>query len=261
MTNLCDDLGRNGWRIAFSPLVLGHASAASAPAAGEIRQHANGLAPAIHAPDRLSAARSDQIADGEVDIAGQCQGLEDEWQQYWGWCISIVGPLRYIADFPPFPNAHIRSNGFIVERKWLTEHFPSAKPTKYAAYGFESGFRGLSKAVIERGRQLAIVDRRGNVFPPDRWHESETFRLGSQDGLIMADNQTRAFDAMPEPERDLHRMMSWGRERVEAKSVPSLGLPFGKARGLDFQGLKKTDRDTAPRKIYRYFLEAIRNLR
>jgi hypothetical protein len=151
--------------------------------------------------------------------------LDAEWQAFWQANSGPGGVYHFLDGFPHFPNPHIRSNGFIVERRMLLDLFPRIAPTKQASYGFESGPDSLPAQVIRSGRRLALVDRNGVVYDHDRWTASRTFRLGNQANIMLADNQTRAFDRFSPPERAVHVMMSWG----EAMAWPrgySLGFRF-----------------------------------
>ena len=59
------------------------------------------------------------------------------------------------------------------------------------------------------------------------WSRSRTFRLSGQEDLLLRDNQTRSFDAMPPGERSTHRRLTWG-DYVgpPPADFPDLGLPF-----------------------------------
>lgn len=152
--------------------------------------------------------------------------LEAEWHLYWDHLVSKEGVLNFLTRIPRFPNPHIRSNGFIIEREFLIKFFPTINPDKQSAYDFESGFSGLSKTVLSQELSLAIVNSHGQCFMQDEWANSKTFRLQNQDGLLIKDNQTNAFMLMEPRVRDIHIMMSWGMTEVVGKSTPNLGLPF-----------------------------------
>ena len=152
--------------------------------------------------------------------------LEDEWSKYWNSHVLQEGPYHFLAQISRFPNAHIRTNSFMINREWLITHFPSIEPSKEAAFIFESGVSGLSNTVLKHGLSLSIVDRHGKLYRQNEWNKSRTFRLFDQDGLTIEDNQTRSFEQMSQPERNLHTMMSWGTSLVSDQSVPNFGFPF-----------------------------------
>jgi hypothetical protein len=152
--------------------------------------------------------------------------IESRWQAYWATVYRPGGHYGFLERFPRFPNPHLRSNGFIIERDTLLRLFPEIQPTKHAAYAFESGDNSLSAQVIRTGKKLALVDRHGQVYGEATWSKSKTFRLGAQENLMFSDNQTRAFDNLSEDERNTHVMMSWGLRSCDRSRAYPLGFSF-----------------------------------
>jgi hypothetical protein len=122
-------------------------------------------------------------------------------------------PLRpFRRDFDPFPNPHIRTNGFLITRELLLSLDWPAPRRKLEALRQESGRRGISRQVRDRGLQLLVVGRDAVAYPPERWRESATFRSGGQVNQLIADNRTRQYDEAS-PQRRLHlERMTWGTE-------------------------------------------------
>jgi hypothetical protein len=121
-------------------------------------------------------------------------------------------PLRPLLRhrYPPFPNPHVRTNGFMLERDlMLTLDWP-ASGRKRRALELESGARSITRQVRARGLQTLVVGRDGRGYEPERWYESRTFRSGSQENLLIADNRTRQYaDAHPDRRAELARF-AWG---------------------------------------------------
>ena len=113
---------------------------------------------------------------------------------------------------PPFPNVHIRSNAFMIERKLLVEVL-SACPirTKVDAFYVESGPDSITRRVFKAGRTALIVGRNGRGYRPESWAQSFTFRQGDQSNLLVKDNVTRTFDEAPWNEKRELSAKSWGR--------------------------------------------------
>jgi hypothetical protein len=113
--------------------------------------------------------------------------------------------------FKPFPNPHLRTNAFIVERTlWLSIRRPASFPTKFTAYVFESGRRGFSGQLMRRGLQLLVVDRTGITYPATAWRDSRTFWWERQERLMVSDNQTRKYaEGTSEFQRKL-TYLAWG---------------------------------------------------
>ena len=149
--------------------------------------------------------------------------IEERWNTYWHSVCAPGGGFNFLDGFPRFPNPHVRSNGFILERKALLDAFKEIAPTKTAAYSFESGPDSLSARTLKSGEQLALVDCHGTVYTPDKWPVSKTFRLGDQSNLMLSDNQTRKFEKFSDAERATHVMMSWG----DSLENPVIAYPLG----------------------------------
>jgi hypothetical protein len=119
-------------------------------------------------------------------------------------------PELDVSAFPPFPNPHIRSNGFATRRKRLLELDLVAIRSKEDANLFESGRNSLTAQVREAGLKTLVVGRDGVGYDVPDWSRSRTFRLGDQSNLLVEDNHTRAFTAMSHGAKVTHTRMSWG---------------------------------------------------
>jgi hypothetical protein len=105
------------------------------------------------------------------------------------------GPLRRLrAGFEPFPNPHLRTNGFAMERELLLALDWPSNLTRAEAVLLEGGSRSLTRQVRERGLEALVVGRDGVAYPPERWCESATFRSRGQSNLLLADNRTRHYE-------------------------------------------------------------------
>jgi hypothetical protein len=115
------------------------------------------------------------------------------------------GPLRRLRPgHEPFPNPHLRTNGFALERDLLLALEWPTGLTKLEAVALEGGSRSLTRQVLERGLQALVVGRDGVAYPPESWRQSATFRSGGQANLLLADNRTRHYeDAGPLTRRGL----------------------------------------------------------
>lgn len=104
------------------------------------------------------------------------------------------GPLQRLRPgFEPFPNPHLRTNGFALERQLLLELDWPSNLTRAESVMLEGGRRSLTRQVRERGLETLVVGRDGIGYGPDRWRESATFRSGGQANLLLADNRTRHY--------------------------------------------------------------------
>jgi hypothetical protein len=142
------------------------------------------------------------LSDSDVGLTGTCGSYESAYTS-----APFFLRRRRRADFPPFPNPHLRSSGFMLERDLLLDLEWPALPSKPAAWALESGKRSISRQVWERGLDVRVVGRDGVAYPRERWRESATFRSGNQRNLLIADNRTGQYEtARPARKRRLEEM-------------------------------------------------------
>jgi len=103
------------------------------------------------------------------------------------------GPLRRLRPgFEPFPNPHLRTNGFAMERRLILELDWSPDLSREETVMLEGGRGSLTRQVRGRGLETLVAGRDG-AYPPQRWRESATFRAGEQANLLLGDNRTRHY--------------------------------------------------------------------
>ena len=151
--------------------------------------------------------------------------LVDETEPQWQATLQPGQTWNHIADFPAFPNPHIRSNAFMVRRRDILAT-PRAINTKDDACRFESGPDGLTATLRKAGLRAVVVDRNGRGFDVPDWVKSRTFRREGQEDLLIRDNQTKQFDAMTEGAKRSHVLMSWGEYAGRPMPAIELHIPF-----------------------------------
>jgi hypothetical protein len=147
----------------------------------------------------------DSLSAPDVGIVGASGSYESALS-------SAPRPLRILrrGRFPPFPNPHLRSNGFLIDRRLLLSLNWSRTTSKRAAWALESGVHGVTAQIRERGLGALVIGRDGHAYRPEAWPDSATFRSGEQENLLIADNRTRQY-AMADPaQRGALRRMAWG---------------------------------------------------
>lgn len=116
------------------------------------------------------------------------------------------GPAR------PFPNPHIRTNGFMISRCLLLSLDLPRIVNKGDAHAFECGPQGLTLQTQSKGLVPYVVDRNGKAWALTDCPDSRTFRLGDQEGLMLADNRTRAYQEADAAGRRYLAKLAWSRE-------------------------------------------------
>jgi hypothetical protein len=117
-----------------------------------------------------------------------------------------------MLGFEPFPVPHLRTNAFCIEHATLTRVAWPEIRTKRDAYLLESGRHSLTRRVERLGLRAVVVDRAGEAYDSAEWHRSDTFWQRRQEGLLVADNQTRAYEQGGLERRRVLATMAWGRE-------------------------------------------------
>lgn len=113
--------------------------------------------------------------------------------------------------FPRFPAPHLRTNAFLLERQLMLRLRGGHATSKTDAYRLESGRRSLTRRIEHSGLRVVVAGRDGIAYESRDWPNSQTFWQGSQDNLIVADNQTRAYEAADFEVRRALSMHAWGR--------------------------------------------------
>jgi hypothetical protein len=112
--------------------------------------------------------------------------------------------------FEAFPNHHLRTNAFLLSRDTALRVRVAPMRKKYDAYVFESGRQGLTRQILAMGSPVLVVGRDGKAYGMNDWHLSNTFWRGNQENLLVADNQTRKYDASDMDVRTLFSAFAWG---------------------------------------------------
>lgn len=115
--------------------------------------------------------------------------------------ISLVGCSAstetahpFLPEFPEYPNFHVRTNGFMLKREdFLALTEGRTLLTKEDGYQVEAGTQSLTRMVLASGKKVVPVGLKGAIKPRSLWRKS-LFRCGRQRLLLLADNQTRAYE-------------------------------------------------------------------
>ncbi len=113
--------------------------------------------------------------------------------------------------FKPFPNPHIRTNGFMIRRSVFLALQHSPFKSKFMAYRFESGRKSMTNQVLAQGYTVLVIDINGKTFEPPLWKESLTFWAGNQENLLIADNQTDLYSNASPSEKKKMAWLAWGK--------------------------------------------------
>lgn len=157
--------------------------------------------------DGWLARLTEPLSDPRVGLTGAGGSHESLYSAAPFWLRRRRKP-----DFPPFPNPHVRTNGFALSRELaLSLDWP---PTgrKLDAWRLESGSHSITRQVLERGLRVLVVGCDGTCYPPERWAESATYRCGDQSNLLISDNRTREYERARTRRRRQLAAITWGEQ-------------------------------------------------
>jgi hypothetical protein len=168
--------------------------------------------------DGWLGALSGALDEPDVGLVGATASWESqaEWVRgralYWPYQLAGVRTAR--RDYPRFPNPHIRTTGFMVERDTLLDMDLQAAVDKRATYLLESGHNSITRRIWERREKTLVVGRNGVSYSVEQWPSAHAFRSGGQKNLLIADNRTRDWEeSSPRLRRRLSRD-AWGSAAV-----------------------------------------------
>lgn len=129
--------------------------------------------------------------------------------------------------FERFPAYHVRTNAFVIAHATLARLRLRRVKTKQDAYRVENGRHSITRQVQRAGLRTLVVDRFGAVYDHQQWPRSRTFWQADQEGLLVADNQTRLYADGDGARRRLLAGFAWG---LDADATPPRERPGGGTR-------------------------------
>ncbi len=117
--------------------------------------------------------------------------------------------LYYLTEFGRYPNPHIRTNAFMIERDRLLSLRVLSFASKTEAYKFESGRKSMTKQILAQGLRALVIDRTGNAYDVPEWRTSLTFWTDEQTQLIVADNRTGDYAMANQEFRRVLENLAW----------------------------------------------------
>ena len=110
-----------------------------------------------------------------------------------------------------FPNPHIRTNAFMIDRSLFISLTKGLRITdKESAWNFESGIESLTRRIEATNLKAIVVDDGGLVYEKEFWMQSATFHSKNQVGSIVHDNQTSVYAEANVFNRLKMQYIAWG---------------------------------------------------
>lgn len=140
-----------------------------------------------------------------VGLAGPSGSYESLVREL-SWPLSWVFTTRH----PRFPNPHIRTSCFAINRAGVDAAPWGKVGSKLAAYRVEGGRGSLTRKVLKAGLEAVVVSRDGKLHRIPDWRESATFRSGAQRQLLIADLRTDDYEHADAKQRAALEDSAWG---------------------------------------------------
>jgi hypothetical protein len=128
------------------------------------------------------------------------------------WLNTWRATVEAVLGFDSFPAPHLRTTAFMVDRLLFVSLSPRARRLrrKVHAFALESGRHSYTLQVRELGLRTCLVDREGASYEPELWPDSRAFWQAKQEGLLIADNQTRRYESGDRDRKLLLARFAWG---------------------------------------------------
>ena len=130
------------------------------------------------------------------------------------WLRHFVGSAlvlpHFVGRFGPFPAAHVRTNGFLVERELMRSLERTPVRRKFDAFVVEGGRRSLTGQIAELGLRPLLAGADGLAYDVQDWARSGVFWQRGQENVLLEDNQTRAYRDSGLDLRRYYASFAWG---------------------------------------------------
>lgn len=112
--------------------------------------------------------------------------------------IKLAGPMGSWGDakFKKFPNYHIRTTAFMVEKEMFLDYISKTNfpVTKEDTYEIEHGEKSITNFVLNQKNKVVVVNNKGEVFNHEDWDISETFRYPLFSKSIFDDKYSKKYE-------------------------------------------------------------------
>jgi hypothetical protein len=153
-----------------------------------------------------------ELERGGKEVEPAAQPRRSLWGSLGATLATLPAMPEQLLRFEGFPARHLRTNAFMLERELLAGLQIGRVKRKMDAYLLESGRHSLTRQIRGRGLRTVVVARDGALYDPEEWPASRTLWQGEQEGLMIADNQTRMYANGGIDRRRLLSTFAWGRQ-------------------------------------------------
>jgi hypothetical protein len=146
----------------------------------------------------------------EIDLERAGAHERSCWESLQAKLRTLPAMFEQVLAFEPFPAYHLRTNAFMISHATLARLRLRAIRRKMDAYVLENGRASITRQVQRLGMRTVVVDRAGALYDHEQWDRSYTLWQGDQEGLLVADNQTRSYARGGADRRRVLSAFAWG---------------------------------------------------
>ncbi|HEY2537295.1 MAG TPA: hypothetical protein VGI24_09975 [Solirubrobacteraceae bacterium] len=158
------------------------------------------------------------IENSHIGLVGATASWESQSRwirgrvRYWPYQLLRLRAAR--RDYPRFPNPHIRSTAFTIDRANLLAMNLDGARDKRDTYLLESGRRSITRQILERDLRAVVTGRDGHIYGLKDWAASRTYRSGEQKNLLIADRRTEDWARASQHLRRRLSRDAWGEHYI-----------------------------------------------
>jgi hypothetical protein len=224
--NSYSELLVEGW-LAKLETALRESRVGMAGATGSWASNRSWVAYLLRLPSIYDGVLPERRAAREAFLAIDLERAGETARSGWASLEAKVRTLPLMFEqmlaFEPFPAYHLRTNAFMISHATLARLRLHAIRRKMDAYVLENGRASITRQVHGLGLRTLVVDREGATYDRDEWDRSYTLWQGAQEGLLVADNQTRSYEQGGDDRRRLLSAFAWG-SRADPRNTSEGGL-------------------------------------
>jgi hypothetical protein len=163
---------------------------------------------------KVARAQFHEIELERMRMLGESQVSQPDRKSLVSRTLATVKTFRdmptQLLRFERFPAHHLRTNAFMTDRDVLRRLRFGKIECKMDTYLLENGRNSITRQIQRLGLRALVVARDGSLYEQDQWARSHTFWQRDQEGLMIADNQTRSYTNGGWERRQLLSAFAWG---------------------------------------------------
>lgn len=111
-----------------------------------------------------------------------------------------------------FPNYHVRTNAFMIDRKLYLSFMLKYKipKNKIETYHLESGYNSLTRFVLKHNFEVGVIGKDEKIYSKEEWDKSKTFFSPDMSNLLIKDRYYEFYNNLSNRDKTLHEFYAWG---------------------------------------------------